>query len=97
MNENLWKPSDEVMEALRALEAESEEQAQDAAEARVQRVADLLSYWNGKPFREAAEALIADIESDAYPAYCPWDCDSCHDYDCPCDRLGCAGSGVELD
>jgi hypothetical protein len=26
------------------------------------------------------------------PAVCPWDCDSCHDEDCPCDRLGCAGS-----
>lgn len=23
---------------------------------------------------------------------CPFDCDSCHDEDCPCDRLGCAGS-----
>jgi hypothetical protein len=23
---------------------------------------------------------------------CPYDCDSCHDSDCPCDRLGCAGS-----
>ena len=35
---------------------------------------------------------IAQIE----PSHCPYDCDSCHDYDCPCDRLGCAGSGVEL-
>lgn len=26
------------------------------------------------------------------PQVCPWDCDSCHDEDCPCDRLGCAGS-----
>lgn len=23
---------------------------------------------------------------------CPFDCDSCHDEDCPCERLGCAGS-----
>lgn len=22
---------------------------------------------------------------------CPFDCDNCHDDDCPCDRLGCAG------
>jgi len=24
--------------------------------------------------------------------FCPYDCDSCHGEDCPCDRLGCAGS-----
>lgn len=23
---------------------------------------------------------------------CPFDCDGCHSEDCPCDRLGCAGS-----
>lgn len=23
--------------------------------------------------------------------FCPFDCDSCHSDDCPCDRLGCAG------
>ena len=23
---------------------------------------------------------------------CPFDCDSCHDEDCICDRLGCAGN-----
>lgn len=23
---------------------------------------------------------------------CPYDCDGCHDEDCPCDRLGCAGN-----
>lgn len=28
--------------------------------------------------------------------FCPFDCDSCHDPDCPCDRMGCAGSDVEL-
>lgn len=22
---------------------------------------------------------------------CPFDCDSCHDEDCICERLGCAG------
>ena len=36
------------------------------------------------------------VESD--PAeVCPYDCDSCHDSDCPCDRLGCGGSGVTFD
>ena len=23
---------------------------------------------------------------------CPYDCDGCHDENCPCDRLGCAGN-----
>lgn len=27
-----------------------------------------------------------------FEAVCPFDCDRCHDEDCPCDRLGCAGS-----
>ena len=28
-----------------------------------------------------------------YISVCPYDCDSgCHDEDCICDRLGCAGS-----
>lgn len=31
------------------------------------------------------------------PDVCPFDCDSCHGEDCPCDRLGCEGSGVHLD
>lgn len=26
---------------------------------------------------------------------CPYDCDSCHDDECPCPRLGCAGYGTE--
>jgi hypothetical protein len=25
------------------------------------------------------------------PTHCPWDCDGCHDDECPCDRMGCAG------
>lgn len=28
---------------------------------------------------------------------CPWDCDSCHDEDCPCTRMGCKGSGTTFD
>lgn len=24
--------------------------------------------------------------------FCPYDCDNCHDDECPCDRLGCAGN-----
>lgn len=73
-----------------------EEEFRKKQEARVLRVATLLRDLSGSSYREAAEALIADIESDAYPAYCPWDCDSCHGWDCPCDRMGCEGSGVEL-
>lgn len=26
---------------------------------------------------------------------CPFDCDGCHDDDCICGRLGCAGYGKE--
>ena len=41
-------------------------------------------------------AEIAEEIAKLEPTHCPYDCDGCHDYDCPCDRLGCAGSGVEL-
>lgn len=34
-------------------------------------------------------ALDSLAESDL--EYCPYDCDHCHNEDCPCDRLGCAG------
>lgn len=26
---------------------------------------------------------------------CPYDCDNCHDGECPCNRLGCAGDGKD--
>jgi len=35
---------------------------------------------------------ITALEPEPEPDVCPFDCDSCHDEDCPCDRLGCAGS-----
>lgn len=34
------------------------------------------------------QAILVVPEQDV----CPYDCDSCHDSDCPCERLGCAGS-----
>lgn len=46
----------------------------------------------GAHYKHLAELVIADVESDAYPNHCPYDCDSCHDDECPCGRLGCAGS-----
>lgn len=44
-----------------------------------------------------AGVLLPLINTESYPEYCPYDCDGCHDEDCPCDRMGCAGSGVGLD
>lgn len=48
--------------------------------------------------RKPVYVLPADMTAlTAEPDHCPYDCDSCHDEDCPCDRMGCAGSGVRLD
>ncbi len=35
---------------------------------------------------EERPVVVVDAE------VCPHDCDNCHGEDCPCDRLGCAGS-----
>lgn len=49
----------------------------------------LVQTWRD---RGALLAVIADLQAKAAEAdYCPYDCDSCHDVDCPCDRMGCAG------
>jgi hypothetical protein len=40
------------------------------------------------PERERLEAALSLLGA----VYCPFDCDSCHSDDCPCDRLGCAGN-----
>lgn len=42
------------------------------------------------PFSGLAERLF-----DLRPAWCPYDCDSCHDDECPCERSGCAGEVAE--
>jgi hypothetical protein len=47
--------------------------------------------WNKTLMRETLEAALK-----VQPDVCPFDCDHCHDEDCPCDRLGCAGSGVRF-
>jgi hypothetical protein len=39
-----------------------------------------------------AEEAISEAKDVIEQDVCPFDCDSCHDEDCPCDRLGCAGS-----
>lgn len=44
-----------------------------------------------KPVHVLPEHITAMNEE---PDHCPYDCDRCHDEDCPCDRLGCAGSGT---
>lgn len=53
-------------------------------------VATAMSTPGTRP-REVAEQ-IAQLD----PLYCPYDCDNCHSEDCPCDRMGCAGSGVRF-
>jgi hypothetical protein len=40
-------------------------------------------------------ANLAERLFDLRPAYCPYDCDPCHDDTCPCDRAGCAGTVAE--
>lgn len=43
---------------------------------------------------ERANAKLAgtfDALRETAPTVCPYDCDSCHGDDCPCERLGCAG------
>lgn len=45
----------------------------------------------------AGELAKAGYGKEAGGDVCPFDCDSCHDPDCPCDRMGCEGSGVQLD
>lgn len=32
------------------------------------------------------------LEAEGFGYVCPFDCDRCHSDECPCDRLGCAGS-----
>ena len=53
-------------------------------------IAVAMSTPGTKP-REVAAQII-----ELQPLYCPWDCDHCHDDECPCDRLGCEGSGVKF-
>lgn len=36
-------------------------------------------------------AEVAEQIAEMDPFYCPYDCDSCHSDECPCDRLGCEG------
>jgi hypothetical protein len=38
-----------------------------------------------------------DTSKDEAPIeeFCPYDCDRCHDVDCPCVRLGCAGENED--
>lgn len=55
-----------------------------AEEQRVMRVATLIATLGNGSLRELAKAVIADVESDAYPAYCPYDCGHCHDEGCHC-------------
>lgn len=43
-------------------------------------------------YEQLREALELAMEQDEWPAFCPYDCDSCHDESCPCDRLGCEGN-----
>lgn len=31
------------------------------------------------------------VERETKIEYCPYDCDHCHNDECPCDRVGCAG------
>lgn len=40
--------------------------------------------------RKPVHVLPEDISYQA--DVCPYDCDVCHDSECPCDRAGCAGS-----
>lgn len=44
--------------------------------------------------RVMTNSLKVRAQEIAAPAVqvCPFDCDGCHDEDCPCDRSGCAGS-----
>jgi hypothetical protein len=57
--------------------------------------ADMV-FANGGP--DSGQRGVQNIVAAALaerPEYCPYDCDSCHDEDCPCDRMGCAGEKKE--
>lgn len=60
------------------------------------RIDEIVSIIESGILSERPNYSIAEEITNLEPTHCPYDCDSCHSYDCPCDRLGCAGSEVEL-
>lgn len=54
----------------------------------------ILLAWNGDGPGADIRKVLASVLTrweEIRPQVCPYDCDGCHDDECPCDRLGCAG------
>lgn len=49
---------------------------------------------NGDFERHLAGELVVAGYAKPGPDVCPYDCDSCHGEECPCDRMGCEGDGA---
>ena len=57
------------------------------------RMRTALKFISPDDITPPAKRMLEKIldEEQEKPEVCPYDCDVCHDEDCPCDRLGCAG------